>query len=223
MTASPRPAPAFRPRLLSTLRTIARPAINHVLLDVHRDGLEHVPATGPLLLAGPHSGWLDGPLVVAETPRDVRCLTKSELYSGRLGGVLHLLGQIPIERGTPDRSALSAGLDELARGGIVGVFPEGTRGTGGLEAVHDGLAYLAVRSQAPVVPVACVGTAEALPKGSRLPRHTRIDVVYGAPFVVPVPGNPHSRRVLAEVGEAIRLRLVEHLMRAKAASAGGHK
>ncbi len=212
-------APAYRPGVLRTGRAIARPVINRLLLDIHLQGIERVPTSGPLLLAGPHAGWLDGPLVVAETPRDVRCLTKSELFRGRLGDVLHVLGQIPVDRGTPDRSALSAALDELGRGGCVGVFPEGTRGSGDLEAVHDGLAYLAVRSRAPVVPVACVGTAEALPKGARLPRHTRIDVAYGKPFVAPLLDNPHSRRELAEVGETIRVRLVAHLAQARAARA----
>jgi len=214
-------APAYRPRVLRTGQVVARPVINRVLFDVHLQGVDHVPINGPLLLAGPHAGWLDGPLVVAETPRHVRCLTKSELFRGRLGDILHVLGQIPVDRGTPDRSALSTALDELTRGGCVGVFPEGTRGSGDLEAVHDGLAYLAVRSRAPVVPVACVGTAEALPRGARVPRHTRIDVAYGEPFVAPVPINPHSRRELAEVGEVIRVRLVAHLAQARAVRAAG--
>jgi len=213
----PRATPAFRPGVLRTARAVARPVINNLLFDLHLDGVEHVPTDGPLLLAGPHSGWLDGPLVVAETPRHVRCLTKSELYAGRLGDFLHVIGQIPVERGKPDRSALQAALDELARGGAVGVFPEGTRGSGELDSVHDGLAYLASRSRAPIVPVACVGTAEALPKGARLPRHTRVDVVYGKPFLAPEPASPHSRRALAEVGEAIRVRLVEHVAAARAA------
>lgn len=212
---SARPTRAFSPRVLGVCRAIARPAINHLLLDVHVHGLAHLPADGPVLLAGPHSGWLDGPIVVAETRRDVRCLTKSEMYVGRLSDALHVLGQIPVDRGHPDRSALLAALTALTVGGVVGVFPEGTRGMGELTSVHDGLAWLAARSGAPVVPVACIGTAAALPRGARWPRHVHVDVVYGEPFLPPVPEREHSRRALADVGEAIRLRLVAHAVAAR--------
>lgn len=190
---------------------------HHVLLRVRVSGLANVPPAGPLLLAGNHAGWLDGPLVVIEAPRTVRCLVKSELYTGVLGRLLTLAGQIPVNRGRPDRTALHAALDELGRGGAVGVFPEGTRGTGELETVQHGIAYLAVHGRAPVLPVVCLGTGEALPKGAHRPRRSvPIDVVFGEPFTVEVPANPRSRRALAAVAEDIRVRLAAHLTAARA-------
>jgi len=205
--------PRWRPRLAETLKKPVRPLINHVLLRVRVYGLEHVPRTGGLIVAGGHAGWLDGPLVVIESRRPVRCLAKSELYaSPKLAKLLDFAGQIPLERGTPDRSALHTCLAELAAGVAVGVFPEGTRGTGELDSVHDGIAYLAVHSGCPLVPVACIGTELALPKHAHWPRRSHpVHVVFGEPFTVAAPAQPWSRRAVAEVGEAIRVRLLDHL------------
>src|SRR5271170_1116187 len=85
-------------------------------------GTEHLPATGPVLLAGNHSGFLDGPIVMVMLPRPSAFLVKSEMYSGPMRHVLNFARQIPIHRGTPDRAALRAGLDVLAAGGVLGVF-----------------------------------------------------------------------------------------------------
>jgi 1-acyl-sn-glycerol-3-phosphate acyltransferase len=209
--------PEYSPRFLTfAKKAVVRPLIHHVIMRVSSVGTGLVPASGPLILAGNHASWLDGPLVVAECPRLVRCLTKVELYGGKLGSFLYLIGQIPIDRGRPDRTALHASLEELKNGGAIGMFPEGTRGTGELESVQDGVAWLAVRSGATVVPVACLGTATALPKGARFPKRTPVTVVFGAPFQITMPGNPRSRTALKAVGEEIRLHLVEHLASARA-------
>jgi 1-acyl-sn-glycerol-3-phosphate acyltransferase len=137
------------------------------------------------------------------------------MFIGPLGHILHHIGQIPVDRGHPDRSALSAAVAELHAGGAVGVFPEGTRGTGELEAVHDGIAYLAVRGQCPIVPVACLGSSDIWPHGVPLPRRAPIDVVFGEPFDVEPPPNRRSRQALSELSEQIRTRLVAHLAEAR--------
>jgi 1-acyl-sn-glycerol-3-phosphate acyltransferase len=208
-------APEYSPRVLLNCRRVARPLINHVIMRVKAVGRELVPASGPVILAGNHASWLDGPLVVAECNRLVRCLTTVELYGGKLGWYLSLIGQIPIDRGRPDRTALHASLEELQNGGVIGMFPEGTRGSGELDAVHDGVAWLAVRSGATVVPVACLGTAAALPKGAKFPKRTPVTVVFGKPFEITMPDNPRSRTALKGVSEEIRLHLVDHLAAAR--------
>lgn len=212
----PRQPPEYSPRVLTNAKHVVRPMIHHVIMRVRSEGTELVPASGPLILAGNHASWLDGPLVVAECPRLVRCLTKIELYGGKLGTFLSLIGQIPIDRGRPDRTALHASLEELQNGGAIGMFPEGTRGTGELDSVHDGVAWLAVRSGAQVLPVACLGTALALPKGAKFPKRTPVTVVFGDPFKITMPDNPRSRTALKGVSEEIRLHLVEHLATARA-------
>ncbi|HSP36313.1 MAG TPA: lysophospholipid acyltransferase family protein [Frankiaceae bacterium] len=208
--------PRFSPYLLEHGKRLTRPRlINRTLLHVRVTGRELVPADGSLLIAGNHSAWLDGPLVVIEAPRPVRCLTKVEMFVGPLGHVLHLIGQIPVDRTRPDRGALAVAVGELHEGGAVGVFPEGTRGSGEFAAMHDGIAYLAVRGDCPIVPVACIGTSEVWPPGARLPRRATIDVVFGKPFQVELPTNRRSRKALSELSEQIRGHLVAHLAEAR--------
>lgn len=198
------------------LKRPVRRVLNRAVMRVTVEGWENIPADGPLLFAGNHSSFMDGPLVVIESPRTVRCLVKSELYGGFLGRLLHLVGQIPVDRGRPDRVALHTALDELARGGAIGVFPEGTRGTGEMQAVQHGIAYLAVHGRCPILPVACIGTAAALPKGAKWPNRSPARVVFGRPFSVEIPANPRSRKALAAVAEDIRVRLADHLSQAAA-------
>ena len=87
---------------------------------------------------------------------------------------------------------------------------------GELERVADGLAYLALRSGAPVVPVAVLGTAAAWPRGPRIPRsRTRVRVVFGEPVRVDVDGDPRARRTVAAAAEQLRVALVAHLRAAQ--------
>jgi 1-acyl-sn-glycerol-3-phosphate acyltransferase len=183
-----------------------------LVFRIRMTGLEHLPPTGPVLIAGNHTGFLDGPLVMILLPRPSAFLVKSELYSGPFRRVLQFARQIPVRRGTPDRTALSAALDVLADGGVLGVFPEGTRGAGRLETVQHGIGYLALRAGCPVVPVVCLGTADALPKGKKLPRlRTRIDIAFGPQFRIEVEGNPRARSTVAAAAEQIRQHLLAHL------------
>jgi 1-acyl-sn-glycerol-3-phosphate acyltransferase len=182
------------------------------LFRIRLSGLEHLPQHGPVLLAGNHTGFLDGPLVMILLPRPSAFLVKSELYDTPFRRILEFARQIPVHRGTPDRTALRRGLDVLAAGGVLGVFPEGTRGSGRLETIQHGIGYLALRAGCPIVPVVCRGTAEALPKGAHRPRfRAPIDVVFGPEFALDVSGDPRSRRTVAAAAEQIRTHLLAHL------------
>ncbi|CUU59494.1 1-acyl-sn-glycerol-3-phosphate acyltransferase [Parafrankia irregularis] len=203
------------------LKPPVRWVLNHLVMSVTHEGWENIPRDEPLIFAGNHSSWMDGPLVVIEAPRTVRCLVKSEMYKGIVGWWLTFVGQIPVDRGRPDRAALHTALDELSRGGAIGVFPEGTRGSGEMAAVQHGIAYLAVHGRCRVLPVACINTGDALPKGARWPRRSvKCRVVFGEPFAVEVPANPRSRRALAAVAEDIRVRLADHLTTVRAGASG---
>lgn len=180
-------------------------------------GAEHVPRTGPVLLAGNHSGFVDGPLVFLLTPRPSALLAKAEIFAGLGARVFGWLGLIPVHRGMADRDALKQGLAVLSAGGALGVFPEGRRSSGTFEEMTDGVAYLALRSGAAVVPIAVVGTADAWPKGSPVPRlRSPVTVVYGEPVVLQVDGDPRSRRTVRIAAEQLRVALVEHLRTAGA-------
>jgi len=174
-----------------------------------------------VLLAENHHGFLDGPLVADFVPRQASFLAKSELFRGALVRPLMWFGQIPVDRGRPDRAALRRAVGVLERGGVLGMFPEGTRGVGELESVQHGIAYVALRVPGvPIVPVACLGTERAMPKGARLPRfRSRIDIVFGEPFTIEVPPNPRARGAVARAAEEIRLALAAHVAHATAESA----
>ena len=127
-------------------------------------GAELVPARGPVVVVANHVGVLDGPLMAIVSPRPVHVLTKREMYDGRLGRLLVASGQIPVHREGPDPAAVKSALRVLRDGGVVGVFPEGTRGAGEVERVKPGAAYLAMAAGATVVPLVFLGTR--LPGGS---------------------------------------------------------
>jgi 1-acyl-sn-glycerol-3-phosphate acyltransferase len=126
--------------------------------DLTVRGAEHVTPAGPVVMVANHTGVLDGPLMAIMSPRPVHVLTKREMYDGRLGGFLMASGQIPVHREGPDPAAVKTALRVLRDGGVVGVFPEGTRGAGEVEQVKPGAAYLAMATGAPVVPLVLLGT-----------------------------------------------------------------
>jgi 1-acyl-sn-glycerol-3-phosphate acyltransferase len=209
------------PRWLAAFRRTVRWLLHRAFrLRVH--GLEHLPTTGPVLLAGNHSSFLDGPIVVVVLPRPSVFLVKSELYVGVMRHVLRLVRQLPIRRAKPDRSGLRAALDVLDQGGVLGVFPEGTRGTGTLESVQDGIGYLALKAGCPIVPVVILGTGTALPTGKRMPKlNSRVDVVFGPAFEIELNGDPRRRQSMREATQQIHRRLLEHLR--SSAEQTGHR
>jgi 1-acyl-sn-glycerol-3-phosphate acyltransferase len=203
--------PTLEPIALLVVRRFAS-ILLRVVFRLNVIGSEKVPAAGPVLVAGNHSGFLDGPIVMVMLPRPSSFLVKSELYDTAVRRVLAFARQIPIHRGTPDRAGLRAGLDALEGGGVLGVFPEGTRGSGELASIQHGIGYLALHGNCPIVPVVCTGTAEALPKGKAFPKlRAPIDIVFGEPFTLEVDGDPRARATVAAAAEQIRQRLLTHL------------
>ncbi len=163
---------------------------------------ERLPASGPYVLAPTHrSGW-DIPLASLVTRRRVRFMGKASVYRiPVLGVVLRYMGGFPVERGTPDRTALQALLDCLAGGEPVVVYPEGTRQTGReVGPVFDGSAWVAARAEVPIVPVGIAGSEGIIRTGSRRPRFPKIIVVVGEPIpAVPREGGAVPRARVREL------------------------
>ncbi|MGA9747163.1 MAG: lysophospholipid acyltransferase family protein [Nocardioides sp.] len=199
---------------------VLRPAARLVLgrrYDIRVFGQAHVPTTGPCIIASNHIGLLDGPLMVAYTPRPVHALTKREMFDGRTGVFLRAAGQIPLSRYDVDPLAIRTCLRVLRDGGVVGIYPEGTRGDGEMAHVHTGAGYLALVTGAPVVPLVMFGTR--LPGGhtnSVPPRGARFDFVYGAPGHWEAQPWPRTQAEVRRTTAELRNRFVEHLVEAKA-------
>ncbi|NED98351.1 1-acyl-sn-glycerol-3-phosphate acyltransferase [Phytoactinopolyspora alkaliphila] len=180
------------------------------LWSVRRHGVENVPRAGPVILAPNHAGFIDAPLLMGTCPRPVHTLAKKELFKGPVGWVLRGVGQIPLDREEPGRDLLEAGLGVLEDNRILVVFPEGTRGAGDFSEMRTGLAWFALRSGAPVVPIIFGGTGARGRTLAGLPRlRQRLDVVFGAPVTLPT-GGPRTRSALEAATEQLREALVSN-------------
>ncbi len=180
-------------------------------------GAWRMPATGPAILAVNHSHNIDGPMVMGVAPRPTHFLIKKEAFIGPLGSFLSGIGQLKVDRASADRAAIGQALGVLENGGVLGIFPEGTRGEGDFASLRAGLAYFAVRSGAPIVPVAVLGSSDRpgrLVKGLP-PLRSRVDVVFGDPFEAGDGSGRRTRRALDEATERIQKQLTSHLENAR--------
>jgi 1-acyl-sn-glycerol-3-phosphate acyltransferase len=141
----------------------------------------NVPASGGVILAVTHKSWGDPVLAAMAFSRPVRFMAKAEIFENRVfGRLVAALGAFPIRRGTADIEALHATLDIVKAGEVLLMFPEGHRFHD--DEVHDfraGIGMMAVRSGAPVVPVALKGTKQLLHR--RMPTRPRVQVAIGPP------------------------------------------
>lgn len=146
-------------------------------------GRKNVPRKGSVIVAPYHVSHLDPPAVACGTNRPLRFMAKEELFDHKFfGGFIRSVGAFPVKRGEGDTEAIRIAIAALENGEAVLVFPEGQRGDGKhLQPINRGVAMLAKRTGAKVVPVGVVGTHIAWPKGHKLKRH-KIVVAYGEPF-----------------------------------------
>jgi 1-acyl-sn-glycerol-3-phosphate acyltransferase len=181
-------------------------------------GAERVPRTGPVLLAANHTGVVDGPILIGVAPRPAHILVKEEMFHGPVGLLLTAAGQIPVDR-QGGRTALTTALGVLRRGGVVGIFPEGNRGRGDATSARAGIAWLALNGQAPVVPVAILGTRRTGEAVGHVPGfRRRLVVEFGEPVVVERAPGVSGRAALVAANEAVRVALSDLVTRASARS-----
>ncbi len=172
------------PLIYWTLRAVLVPAFL-VYLRLQRLGREHLPRSGPLLLASNHRSFLDPFVIGTLVRRPVYYMAKRELFEKRWQAwILNALGAFPVDRGAGDTDAMDTARAILARGDCVVIFPEGTRvRTGPLGDPKRGIGRLALETGAPVAPVAVIGS-EAVRRGWRIrPRKVRLRV--GRPLRYP--------------------------------------
>jgi 1-acyl-sn-glycerol-3-phosphate acyltransferase len=168
--------------LAPILRPLFRPWI---------EGLENIPATGPVILASNHLSFLDSIFLPLLVPRRVTFLAKAEYFTERgMKGFFKRLfftgvGQVPIDRsgGAASEAALRTAVRLLREGKLLGVYPEGTRSPDGrLYRGKIGVARMALQARVPVIPVAMIGTFEVQPPGQVRPNVRRVGVRIGKPL-----------------------------------------
>jgi len=160
------------------------------------DGRAHEPADGPVIVVSNHLSDLDPLVVGSALRRRVTFMAKHELF--QVPGVrwwVAKCGAFPVRRGAADRQALRTALGILQRGGVLVMFPEGTRGHDRtLREPEPGAALLARRTGAALLPVAVLGTDVVLPREAHRLRRSRITVRIGPPLYVTATGGEHGGR-----------------------------
>lgn len=183
------------------------------------EGQEHIPAEGPALLVSNHQAVMDSFYLPLLCPRQITFPAKQEYFTtpGLVGSIqkwfFSSVGQIPLDRSSGDAAAslMKAARTVLDRGDLFGIYPEGTRSPDGrIYKGRTGMARIALETGVPIIPVAMIGTRNANPIGSWVPRPAKVKVVIGEPI--------DAAAVVAEAGldpsthEAARA-LTDHVMR----------
>jgi 1-acyl-sn-glycerol-3-phosphate acyltransferase len=170
------------------LKAILTPVLR-LVYRVRVEGKEVVPTQGPVIVAANHRSFLDSIFLPLVLRRRVTFVAKAEYFDDpKTAWFFRALGQIPIRRegGSAAEGALVAATEVLERGGVFGIYPEGTRTRDGyLHRGHTGVARLALATGAPIVPVGLVGSDECQPTDKKLPRLFRtVWVRFGTPLAV---------------------------------------
>jgi len=173
-------------------------------------GLDNVPRRGAYIMVSNHTSNLDPPFIGAvigrHIGRPIHFMAKEEIRSWPLVGWLARgSGVFFVRRGEGDRSAQRTALEHLAAGRPIGIFPEGTRSRNGvLREPKVGVALLAMRSGALLLPVGISGSGKVFPGRSRWPHRTRVDIRIGMPFRLPhQPSGRLDREAMTEGTERI--------------------
>jgi 1-acyl-sn-glycerol-3-phosphate acyltransferase len=191
--------------------------IVHVYLvgRFHTVERERFPRTGPLIVCSNHAATIDPPLVPAFLPRgDTWSMAKAEWFEKPF--TRWLFSQyhaFPVVRNAPDRRGLRLAQGVLDRGGVLILYPEGTRGehTGILQQAHAGAGFLARTSGQPVLPVALVGTNHVFPRGARWPLRRPMEIRFGPMFKVREKRSDGSRVSNQDAADAIMLAIARLL------------
>lgn len=183
------------------------------LLRMEVLGEEHVPRTGPAVLASNHRSFWDIPVHVVGTPRPVMFMAKRELFKGPVvRWTLRRLGGFEVRREIADVRAIDTALALLERGEMVVLYPEGTRSrTGEMLPFLKGAAWLALLTGAPIIPCGLMGTERRV--GGKRPFRRRVRVAFGPPIAVEREPDAMARREKSEQLTERLLAAIDDLLR----------
>jgi len=180
------------------VRGIVAPLLR-LYFRMHVSGAEHIPAEGAAIVAPNHKSFWDSFFIGVCTRRHVRFMAKTELIQARYGKLLVRLGAFPVRRGQADEDALETARIILHQGGLLALFPEGTRIRDPENLGHPrrGAGRLALETRAPLVPCAITGTEKIFRGGFPVPR--RVQVAFSEPIAVAeLPAGPEAALELTE-------------------------
>ena len=161
--------------------------LNRLLFRTTVEGADRVPAEGPVIIAPVHRSFIDFFVASEVTHRKLHYMAKDTLWkNGLLAKILPSVGVFPVHRESADREAMRRAQQVLEAGEALILFPEGERRSGPVVGdLHEGVAFLAARTGATVIPVGIGGSASVMPKGKKIPRPAHIHLVVGEPISAP--------------------------------------
>lgn len=137
-------------------RGILKP-IFYIFYNIKVEGKENLPANGPLIICANHTSAIDPIILAVSLPYTMNSMAKAELFKSKLlGYFLSKIGVFPVKRGEADIKSIKTSLKLLKENKIMGMFPEGTRNKTGEVKAEPGIAMIAVRAEAPVLPIAII-------------------------------------------------------------------
>ena len=167
------------PRTLDRVLRVPNRIVLQTFFDLEVEGVENLPREGGVVIAANHFSHLDPPLIAINLDRYIRFLALNELFedSKTFGLLLKFFGTIPLDRDGYPISAMREAIRHITNGGVLGVFPEGRRvERWGEDEPKRGAAWLAKMTDAPLIPVAIVGTEHSLAPGERAFRRTAVKI-----------------------------------------------
>lgn len=191
-----------RRRVLRAILRFLTASLVRVLGRYRVKGLDNIPKHGPVILAANHFHFVDPPLLLASSPRQIEFVAGAQRPNAPNWAQIfpNLWGYIPAFRGSYSRSTLTGAQDVLAQGGVLGIFPEGGSWAKFLRPARPGTAYIAALSGAQVVPVSIVGGPELLGKG-----RGDVTVEFHPPMPAPIchQKGPERRAILDAWGDEL--------------------
>ncbi|WP_457637618.1 lysophospholipid acyltransferase family protein [Oceanithermus sp.] len=177
-------AAVSKPNLVYRITKLVARFVLRLICQIEVVGREKVPLEGPVIIAANHLSWLDPPAIGLVLPRPISYIARADLFDNRfLGWLLPRLYVIPVERGSGDLAAVKAAIRTLRNGMAFGIFPEGTRSRSGkLQPFKTGTAAIAIRTGAPVLPVAVIGSDKIWPPGGKIHLGRKLKIVFGDPI-----------------------------------------
>lgn len=167
-------------------------------IEAKSDG--RIPLSGPLIVAANHFSYMDPVALQSIFPRRISFMMTELFYEGRGKWLFQLLRCICVKGRGSNIAALKAGITVLKNNGVIGIFPEGgVSREGRLQEGISGIGFLVKKSGAAVIPAFIFGTYEALPKGAKLPKPSRIKIIFGKPMLFKEGGNGSQGQTITEI------------------------